>query len=125
MNVLTRSVPVPDDTDPSRSLREMYTYLFDLSEQIDYTLSRQGIQLGKVSLPATQEQVDKLTALTDHLNTTATALSAQLTALDNETAAAVELLTGQLDAVTAQQTALAATVTALEQRIAALEGANI
>jgi len=117
MHVLTRSVPVPDDRDPTGSLREMYTYLFDLSEQIDYTLARQGIQLGRVSLPATREQVDKLTVLSQQLQSTVTAVSGQAAQTE---AAAAELLK-QVTDLSARVEAAEAAIGALEARLTALE----
>ena len=47
MNVLKNNVPKLDYSDPSGSLQKIYNYLYEVMEQIDYTLSRQGIQLGK------------------------------------------------------------------------------
>ena len=58
MNVLTKDVPRLDQNDPKGSLEQIYNYLHEIMEQIDYTLSRQGIQLGKVKLPETAKQVE-------------------------------------------------------------------
>ena len=95
MKVLSGAVPIPDDAHPEESLRRMYTYLFDLAEQVDYTLARQGLQLGRGSLPATAQQVDKLTTLTDGLTSTVTALSAQVTAME----AKVDAMEAKVDAM--------------------------
>lgn len=60
MNVLTKDVPRLDQNDPKGSLEQIYNYLHEIMEQIDYTLSRQGIQLGKVKLPETAKQVEQI-----------------------------------------------------------------
>lgn len=50
MRILTRPVPVPRDDDPAGSLRELYAYLCDLTEQVDHALGvlsrRTGEQQG-------------------------------------------------------------------------------
>ena len=117
MNVLTSAVPMPRADDPVGSLREMYTYLFDLSEQIDYTLFQQGIQLGRASLPATEEQVKALTALTEQLNTTVTALSATVQGFDSR----ITNLTDTVQSFDSRITNLTDRVQTVDERLAQIE----
>lgn len=104
MNVLNKNVPTLDYNDPQGSLKKIYDYLYEIMEQIDYTLSRQGIQLGKVNLPATATQVKQL--------------EGQLNGLSSS----VAVLAGTVSVVNGKADKNGEAITALEKRIAALEG---
>lgn len=85
MDVLTKNVPVLDPDDTAGSLQKIYDYLFSTMEQIDYTLSRQGIQLGKVNLPATSVQVKQLEGQVNALSSSTAMLSGRVSAISMKT----------------------------------------
>lgn len=133
MNVLTKDVPKLDPNDPKGSLEKIYNYLFDIMEQIDYTLSRQGIQLGKVSLPATAKQIEQIAGQVSGLSSNVSVLSGTVNVVNDKATAAgtaAAAADGKAQqALTAAQTAdskaqqaqndleaLAARVTALENK---------
>ncbi len=90
MNVLTKDVPKLDPNDPKGSLEKIYNYLFDIMEQIDYTLSRQGIQLGKVSLPATAKQIEQIAGQVSGLNSNVSVLSGTVNVVNDKASDAID-----------------------------------
>lgn len=124
MNVLTKDVPRLDPNDPKGSLEQIYNYLFEIMEQIDFTLSRQGIQLGRVKLPETAKQVEQIAGDVNGLSSSVAVLTGTVSVVNDKTSQALEAAAAAdgkaVQAGTLTQQAMDA-VTALAERVKALE----
>lgn len=119
MDVLSKNVPVLDPDDIDGSIKQIYDYLFTTMEQIDYTLSRQGIKLGQVNIAGTQSSIDTLAGQVSAISSGLSTVSGTVTVL------AERLFTAESD-VKANATAIAKNAEAislLEARVKALEEA--
>lgn len=90
MNVLAKDVPKLDYNDPVGSLEKIYNYLFEIMEQIDYTLSRQGIQLGKVSLPTTAKEIEQIAGQVNGLASNVAVLTGTVSVVNDKTGQAIQ-----------------------------------
>lgn len=117
MNVLKNNVPKLDYSDPSGSLQKIYNYLYEVMEQIDYTLSRQGIQLGKVNVPATAKQIEQLEGKVNGLSSSLAVLSGTVSVVNSKADTLTDRMTG-LDNTAGQ---IQAELSALDERVTALE----
>lgn len=117
MNVLKNNVPKLDYSDPSGSLQKIYNYLYEVMEQIDYTLSRQGIQLGKVNVPATAKQIEQLEGKVNGLSSSLAVLSGTVSVVNSKADTLTDRMTG-LDKTAGQ---IQAELSALDERVTALE----
>lgn len=134
MDVLTKNVPTLDPADVPGSFRQIYDYLFNTMEQIDYTLSRQGVQLGKVNLPATSVQIKQLAGEVNALSSGVAILNGTVSVLASrmdgaeDTAAKlntkVDGLIVRLSELETQAAAQGQEIERLNTRVAALEGAQ-
>ena len=129
MDVLTKNVPTLDPDDIPGSFGRIYDYLFNTMEQIDYTLSRQGIQLGKVNLAGTASQIQQLNGQVNALTSSLTVVSGSVSALaarvdDNQAdhEARLGAMEGAAQALRTDVEALKTNLTALEARVKELEG---
>lgn len=84
-------MPKLDPNDPKGSLEKIYNYLFDIMEQIDYTLSRQGIQLGKVSLPATAKEIEQIAGQVSGLISNMAVLAGTVTVANDKASQAADM----------------------------------
>lgn len=117
MNVLKNNVPKLDYSDPSGSLQKIYNYLYEVMEQIDYTLSRQGIQLGKVNVPATAKQIEQLEGKVNGLSSSLAVLSGTVSVVNSKADTLTDRMTG-LDNTVGQ---IQVELSALDERVTALE----
>lgn len=117
MNVLKNNVPKLDYSDPSGSLQKIYNYLYEVMEQIDYTLSRQGIQLGKVNVPATAKQIEQLEGKVNGLSSSLAVISGTVSVVNSKADTLTDRMTG-LDNTAGQ---IQAELSALDERVTALE----
>lgn len=117
MNVLKNNVPKLDYSDPSGSLQKIYNYLYEVMEQIDYTLSRQGIQLGKVNVPATAKQIEQLEGKVNGLSSSLAVISGTVSVVNSKADTLTDRMTG-LDNTAGQ---IQAELSALDDRVTALE----
>ena len=121
MNVLTKDVPRLDQNDPKGSLEQIYNYLHEIMEQIDYTLSRQGIQLGKVKLPETAKQVEQIAGQVNGLGSSVAVLDGTVRGVNDKVAQAQAAADGKAEqAMTLARQAMDA-VSALTERVKVLE----
>lgn len=119
MNVLKNNVPKLDYSDPSGSLQKIYNYLYEVMEQIDYTLSRQGIQLGKVNVPATAKQIEQLEGKVNGLSSSLAVLSGTVSVVNSKADTLTDRMTGldnTVGQIQAELSALGDRVTALEEK---------
>lgn len=112
MDVLSKNVPVLDPDDIDGSIKQIYDYLFTTMEQIDYTLSRQGIKLGQVNIAGTQSSIDTLAGQVSAISSGLSTVSGTVTVL------AERLFTAESDIK-----ANAEAISLLEARVKALEEA--
>lgn len=117
MNVLKNNVPKLDYSDPSGSLQKIYNYLYEVMEQIDYTLSRQGIQLGKVNVPATAKQIEQLEGKVNGLSSSLAVLSGTVSVVNSKADTLTDRMTG-LDNTVGQ---IQVELSELDERVTALE----
>lgn len=110
-NVLTKSVPRLDPTDVEGSFVKIFDYLYNTMEQIDDTLSRQGVLLGRVNLPATAVEIEQLKGNVNALSSETAALRGQVLTLSTQIAQQAN----SIDTLNTQLQALTQRVEALEQ----------
>ncbi len=120
MNVLENNVPKLDYNDPAGSLQKIYNYLYKVMEQIDYTLSRQGLQLGKVNLPATEKQIQQIEGRVNSLNSRMAVLTGTVSTVNSK----ADRLEDRLNTAEGTLRTLGTTMNSLEKRVKALEDAQ-
>lgn len=117
MNVLKNNVPKLDYSDPSGSLQKIYNYLYEVMEQIDYTLSRQGIQLGKVNVPATAKQIEQLEGKVNGLSSSLAVISGTVSVVNSK----ADTLTDRMEALENTVGTIQTELSALDARVTDLE----
>ena len=117
MNVLKNNVPKLDYSDPSGSLQKIYNYLYEVMEQIDYTLSRQGIQLGTVNVPATAQQIEQLEGKVNGLSSSLAVISGTVSVVNSK----ADTLTDRMEALENTVGTIQTELSALDARVTGLE----
>lgn len=124
MDVLTKKAPLLDVEDVSGSLRQIQDYLISTMEQIDYTLGRHGIQLGKVNPAETEAQLKQLKGQVNALSSAVAAfremVNTHAAKLEEVESGAAEL-SGRMNAAEDAVSGLAARMDTAEQGLSALE----